>query len=137
VIILDTHIWHWWANRIPNKLTREIIAIIEQADEVAVSTISCFEMAWLVRHGRIDLGISIEEWFGEFEASDAVIFLPLTAAIARQAVALPEHHKDPQDRIIIATSLVHDAHLISLDVAFPRYQELQGRLIPAIRPPAP
>lgn len=38
-------------------------------------------------------------------------------------------HKDPQDRIIIATALVHDAQIISFDAAFPAYKELQGRLI--------
>ena len=55
-MVLDTHIWHWWINHIPGRLSSGIIDLIEQADEVAVSAISVFEMAWLVRHGRIDLG---------------------------------------------------------------------------------
>ena len=129
MIVLDTHIWHWWTNQIPGRLTPDLMTRIEMADRIGVSTISCFEMAWLVRHGRIDLGLTIDEWFGEVEASATVEFLPVTSAIARQAVALPEHHKDPQDRLIIATALAHDAQLISLDAQFPAYQELQGRLI--------
>ena len=129
MIILDTHIWHWWINQIPEKLSAATIALIEEAEEVCVSTISCFEMAWLVRHARIDLGMSFDEWLADVEASECVHFLPVTVKIAARAVALSEHHKDPQDRIIIATALVHDAQIISFDAAFPVYQELQGRLI--------
>lgn len=129
MIVLDTHIWHWWVNQIPERLSADIIDLIEQADDVAVSAISCFEMAWLVRHGRIDLGSSFELWLKEVEAAGCVRFLPVTPNIAAQAVALPEHHKDPQDRLIIATALVHDAQLISFDAAFSAYRELGDRLI--------
>ncbi len=50
-------------------------------------------------------------------------------AIAQLAVELPEHHRDPQDRIIIATAIVNDAQLISADSRFPDYEELKGRLL--------
>ena len=86
-------------------------------------------MAWLVRHGRIDLDMPFELWFSEVESSSDVRILPVTARIGIQAVALPEHHKDPQDRIIIATALAYNAHLLSFDTAFPAHRELDGRLI--------
>jgi PIN domain nuclease of toxin-antitoxin system len=54
VILLDTHIWHWWTNQIPGKLSPATIMLIEESADVCVSAISCFEMAWLVRHSRID-----------------------------------------------------------------------------------
>jgi len=47
----------------------------------------------------------------------------------RLGVDLPEHHRAPQDRIIIATVLAHDGRLISADGKFPLYQELAGKLI--------
>jgi PIN domain nuclease of toxin-antitoxin system len=129
MIVLDTHIWHWWINQIPDRLPAAIIELINQADDVAVSAISCFEMAWLVRHGRIDIGGEFAQWLAEVEAAQCIRFLPVTPQIASLAVALPEHHKDPQDRMIIATDLVHDAQLMSFDAAFPDYRELHGRLI--------
>ena len=49
--------------------------------------------------------------------------------IASRAVDLAEHHGDPQDRIIIATTLSFDEKLISADSKFPLYAELAGRLI--------
>ncbi len=129
MIVLDTHIWHWWINQIPERLSSGIVDLIEQAEEVAVSAISVFEMAWLVRHGRIDLGCEFDQWLEEVMASECVRFLPVTSQIASLAVALPEHHKDPQDRLIIATAIINDAQLLSFDKVFPAYLELQGRLI--------
>ncbi len=129
MIVLDTHIWHWWINQIPRRLSSGIVDLIEQADEVAVSAISVFEMAWLVRHGRIDLGGKFDQWLEDVIASECVKFLSVTSEIASLAVALPEYHKDPQDRLIIATALIENAQLLSFDTAFPAYLELQGRLI--------
>lgn len=138
MIVLDTHIWHWWINQIPGKLSSSTIALIEEADVVGVSAISCFEMAWLVRHGRIDLDMTLDEWLRQIEANHSVDFLPVTHWIGARAVALPEHHKDPQDRIIIATALHHQASLISFDAQFPLYQELEGLLISAnLQPSTP
>ena len=61
MIVLDTHIWHWWINQIPGKLSSSTIALIEEADVVRVSAISCFEIAWqnLSRLRRVEIFISI------------------------------------------------------------------------------
>ncbi|MBL1265410.1 hypothetical protein [Candidatus Methylomicrobium oryzae] len=43
MIVLDTHIWHWWINQIPGKLSPDIIDLIEETEAVAISAISCFD----------------------------------------------------------------------------------------------
>jgi PIN domain nuclease of toxin-antitoxin system len=53
----------------------------------------------------------------------------ITPQIANIAVDLPEHHRDPQDRLIIATALAHNADLMSSDQQFAKYTELAGRLL--------
>ncbi|MDA8413566.1 MAG: PIN domain-containing protein, partial [Desulfobacteraceae bacterium] len=58
-----------------------------------------------------------------------ISLLPITPAIASRAVALPEHHSDPQDRIIIASAIEHNAKLMSNDRKFPLYLDLEGRLL--------
>lgn len=128
MILLDTHIWHWWVNQIEGKLSQPTIDLIEEADEVAVSAISCFEMAWLVTHGRVELDMPFSEWFEGIVDAQIVTFLPVTPSIAIRSVVLPEHHKDPQDRLIIATALEHHIQLLSFDEKFPSYQELAGLL---------
>ncbi len=45
MIMLDTHIWHWWINQIPNKLSPTLCELIENTERLGISAISCFEMA--------------------------------------------------------------------------------------------
>lgn len=129
MIVLDTHIWLWWVNEDISALEPARVEQIEHGDIVAVSAISCFEVAWLAHHGRIVLPCDKEEWFEKALDGSGIVLLPVTPKIAALAVELPEHHSDPQDRIIIATALAHDAKLISLDRKFPMYAELAGRLL--------
>lgn len=103
--------------------------LIETADTVAVSAISCFEVAWLERHGRIVLPCDRSAWFEKALQGSGIMLLPITPQIAGMAVDLPEHHSDPQDRIIIATALAHEGKLMSEDRKFPLYEELVRRLL--------
>jgi len=128
MLILDTHALFWWANRTPDKLEQRQIDAIEAANSLTVSSMTCWEMAWLVQHGRIILKLSVSDWLDQIEASGVVI-IPVSRAIAERAVSLPEHHKDPVDRIIIATAVEHQAKLLSVDGRFPDYQELAGLLV--------
>jgi PIN domain nuclease of toxin-antitoxin system len=129
MILLDTPIWHWWVNQIPCKSSSTIISSIEEAEQVGVSAISGFEMAWLVRHGRIDLGMTFDEWLYQIEKAMIIEFLPIIPAIAAKAIELPEHHRDPMARLIISTALYYHAELLSFDKAFAPYQEIGLRLI--------
>jgi PIN domain nuclease of toxin-antitoxin system len=129
MIVLDTHIWLWWINGSPGKLPAYLIERIENDEEVFVSAISCFEIEWLSRHGRIELDVDLDDWFSATFLEAGVACLPVTADIARLAASLPEHNKDPQDRIIIATSVIHNANLISADRQFSLYDEISHLLI--------
>ena len=62
MIVIDTHIWVWWVHR-DEHLTRtqsEIIAASE-TDVIGVSAISCWEIAKLVEHGRLELPVPLDE----------------------------------------------------------------------------
>lgn len=89
---------------------------------------TCWEMAWLVKHGRIVLRLSVSGWLDQVEANGVAI-IPVSRAIAERAVSLPEHYKDPVDRIIIATTIEHQAQLLSVDGRFSDYRELSGLLV--------
>lgn len=81
-----------------------------------------------MKHGRIVLQLQLSDWLDQVEANGVAI-IPVLRAIAERAASLPEHHKDPVDRIIIATAVEHQAQLISVDGRFPDYQELAGLLV--------
>jgi PIN domain nuclease of toxin-antitoxin system len=129
MIVSDTHIWLWWIAEDYRSIGDERVQLLKHEDIVAVSAISCFEIAWLERHKRIDLNIKKDEWFELALDGSGIAMLPITPEIACLAVDLPEHHSDPQDRIIIATSLAYDALLMSSDKKFSLYKELKDILI--------
>ncbi len=128
MLILDTHALYWWVNRTPDKLGLRQMDAIETAESLAVSAMTCWEMAWLVEHGRIVLQLPVSDWLDQIEANGVAI-IAVSRAIAERAVSLPEHHKDPVDRIIIATTVEHQALLVSVDGRFTDYQELTGLLV--------
>jgi PIN domain nuclease of toxin-antitoxin system len=118
-----------WINRDQGHLKPAWSSCIGGDEPVGVSAISCFEVAWLAHHGRIELPEREDAWFEKALGGSGITLLPITPRIARIAVQLPEHHRDPQDRLIIATALVHQARLISADEKYPLYSELAGLLL--------
>ncbi|MEM8505056.1 MAG: type II toxin-antitoxin system VapC family toxin [Cyanobacteria bacterium P01_D01_bin.1] len=129
MIVLDTHVWLWWINEDTDQLGLTRKAQIEASDSLGISAISCLEVAWLERHGRIELPLSRSDWFERALEGSDVMLIPITPQIASISVDLPEHHRDPQDRLIIATAIVQDAFLMSSDSKFPAYDELKGKLL--------
>ena len=130
MLLLDTHIWIRWHNPQSGRfaLAENPIEEIETADSIAISAISCWELGQLVKRQRVQLDLSVDEWVAIALEGDIQV-LPVDRPIAIKASQLPEHHRDPADRIIIATALIHDASLVSLDSVFPQYEELKDRLI--------
>jgi len=130
VILLDTHIWFWWISQERERFPNAWLTLIENADQVVVSPVSCFEIALAQQRGKLDLPCATGEWLQQALTPAGVALLPLTAPISARAVALSPIHKDPFDRIIIASALEHQAQLASVDRVFANYPELNSRLLP-------
>jgi PIN domain nuclease of toxin-antitoxin system len=126
MILLDTHIWIWWLNGATSELGKNWADAIRSSPRIGISAISCFEVAWLEQHRRIELNMKIAEWFEKATTGSGIEIVPITPAIAETAVKLPEHHTDPQDRLIMATAIANKAQLISADAKFSLYRELDG-----------
>lgn len=117
MILLDTHIALWLTLE-SRSLTRKSAALLadarQQEETVAIASITLIETARLVAQGRITIQISLDAYMAELEARFTV--LPITAAIAVATTRLPASYpRDPADRIIGATALVHGATLITAD----------------------
>ena len=129
MIVLDTHIWIWWLNGRESELGASRIKKIQEADQVCVSAISCFEVVWLVHHKRVEISCPLKYWFEKALTGSGVKLLPVTPEIATLAVELHEHHSDPQDRLIMATAIKHGASLMSSDRKFTLYEELRDFIL--------
>ncbi|MDI6749761.1 MAG: type II toxin-antitoxin system VapC family toxin [Rhodocyclaceae bacterium] len=128
MILLDTHIWLDWIIRGPQYLPTAVQNAMAE-DELAVSAISCFEVAMLARRKIIELEMPVADWLQQALAPSGVRCISASCEIAALAVELSPIHKDPADRIIIATAVLQDARLASRDSVFPQYPELRHRLI--------
>ena len=129
MIVLDTHIWVKWIINGNQDLSEKIVNAMKLDTHLAVSAISCMEVSLLEKRVRLQLPLSVKDWLKEALENSGVESLPVTCEIMHKAVALSDIHQDPADRIVIATSILHDAKLASLDSVFPDYKELQGRLL--------
>jgi len=129
MILLDTHIWVNWILKGDAALPPVVVDAMQEEDSLAVSTISCFEVSLLAKGGRIELPLPVNEWLKEALDNSGVVALPVSCTIADRAVSLPDIHRDPADRIIIATALVHDIRLASMDSIFPDYQAIKKQLV--------
>ena len=129
MIVLDTHSWYWWINADHGRLSSAQSDAVRASARVGVSAASCFEMAQAVRRGKIELTVPLREWLQKALDGSLIEVLPLTPAISARAVELTDRHRDPFDRIIIATALELDGQLASADGQFPAYPELAGRLV--------
>ena len=129
MILLDTHVWVNWIVKGNSSLSPAVVKAMQQSDCLAVSAISCFEVSLLVKRGKLKLPCSVDEWLLEALVNSGVDSLPVTCIIAERAVKLSDVHRDPADRIIIATAIIHDIKLASMDSVFPDYQEISERLV--------
>ena len=117
MVVLDTHIFVWWNQQDP-KLTSHHFDIIERErrNGLGICTISLIEIARLVSVGRIILPVPIQEWFEISLAQEGVMLIPITPEIAIDAQSLPRSfHKDPADRIIVATARISDCSVVTVD----------------------
>jgi PIN domain nuclease of toxin-antitoxin system len=116
LILVDTHVLVWLDEGDPvlGATARERADQSLQDQELAVSTISFWEIAMLRQKGRLGVHRPLEPWRrGLIELG--LIELPLDGQIAVSAGELDGLHGDPADRIIAATAMHHGAHLMTAD----------------------
>jgi PIN domain nuclease of toxin-antitoxin system len=118
LILLDTHVWIWWVSN-PDLLSFQADTLINKAmveRKIYISSISVWEVAMLVVKGRLQLTLDVKDWIRSCESLPFIQFVPVSNAIAFEAVFLPgKPLSDPADRIIVATARALDLVLITKD----------------------
>jgi len=117
-ILIDTHILLWWLADDPALPPRASDAIANSDTTVVVSAVTAWEIAIKKAAGRLEAPDNL------LEAVEANNFdtLAITADHALAAGALPVHHSDPFDRMLIVQSQMEGLTLVSIDKRFPHYQ---------------
>ena len=117
MIVLDTHIWVWWVHG-DSSLSASTSALVDSSEQtgIAVSAISCWEVAKLVERGRLTLPCPVSDWLQQALSYPGVRLIELSPRICVESTQLPgEFHRDPADQIIVATARVLGAPLVTVD----------------------
>lgn len=116
--LIDTHILLWWLQDDAQLSARQRAVLAEASPEnpLWISDITLWEIANLSRLKRIELSLPLREWLERAAAPPLVQCLPITPAVAAEVAALPEtFHRDPADRILVASAKVLGATLLTRD----------------------
>lgn len=121
-LLLDTQCWLWWFAQ-PEKLTDTVIEhIADEANELWFSVASVWEMGIKTAIGKLLLPEPIDQYVSTRMTQLGAVSLDITATHALQVAALPLHHRDPFDRMLIAQAQTEAMTLVSADAAFSQYE---------------
>ena len=119
-LLLDTHTLLWFLAASPSLPKPVEASIMDPQNIVSVSIISLWEIGIKSSIGKLPLNGSIQE-MADVLASQSVGIAPITAAAVDRMMQMPMHHRDPFDRLPMATTLTLDATLLSRDAALDAY----------------
>jgi PIN domain nuclease of toxin-antitoxin system len=116
-LLLDTHVVLWWLADAPElgSVAREAIA--NRANVVHVSAVTAWEITVKRALGKLEMP---DDW-EQALAAEPFTQLPITWSHALRVGGLPDLHRDPFDRLLVAQALVEGLVLVSHDAAMARY----------------
>ena len=121
-LLLDTHAFLWWIADSGRLSARACRAIADEENDISVSAASAWEIATKHRLGRLPSADALTSDIGEYIARQGFDEMSITVADASRAGALPQFHRDPFDRMLIAQALARNLVLVSNESLFDRYR---------------
>ena len=119
-LLLDTQVYLWYLAD-SRKLSTKARSEIASAEDVFVSAASIWEAAVKVAIGKLD---AVPDDLVAGIGASGFAELPVSARHAARVVTLPQHHRDPFDRLLVAQAIHEPLHLLTADATLRRYTEL-------------
>ena len=122
-ILLDTHVLIWAVEK-PEELGKNSKSLLEDGEnEIFISPVSTLEIAQLISSGRIELNQTLNSWLKRALKNLKAETVPFTHETAETACQIPEpFHKDPADRILVATAVLKNLSLMTADERIVNYK---------------
>jgi PIN domain nuclease of toxin-antitoxin system len=122
VILLDTHVLLWWALD-PDRLSSAATVTLEAMEERGgyASSISIWELGIKVQRSQLELPITVDELARRIERGGVVELVPVETTIWLRTLSLDWSHRDPADRVIVATALMKEVPVLTKDRALHDY----------------
>ena len=120
-LLLDTHVLLWAATS-PDRLRDDARAAIEDgSSDVFVSAVTAWEIAIKQSLAKLELARPAELWLPEVIQRSGFQSVAVDQAAALRVRALPWHHRDPFDRLLIAQALEEGLTIVTRDAQFSAY----------------
>lgn len=120
-LLLDTHVVLWAATD-PGKLSAEAKRALEDGlNEVFVSVVTAWEIAIKQSLGKLELPRAAELWLPDVVKKTGFQIAEVSLEAALRVRALPWHHRDPFDRLLIAQAQDAGLTVVTYDDVFKDY----------------
>jgi len=122
-LLLDTHTFLWLADGSPNLSRTAEAALTDSSNELFLSVATVWELAIKTAYPKQQLVLAdpLDEYVARWSQAYQIHELPIRTSHALQLATLPDRHRDPFDRILIAQALVEGMTLVSGDGKFAAY----------------
>lgn len=120
-VLLDTHAVLWWSVD-DGRLSETARSVIRDGrNEIVVSAASVWEIAIKSAKGRLELPSPVEQYVDDRLRRNRWSTLAIDVRHVIEAASLPEHHRDPFDRALVAQGRVEGLPILTTDAAITRY----------------
>ncbi len=120
MILLDTSGLIYWTLD-PKMLSQKASTTIEESEQLAISSISIWEIGIKLKSGKLLLPLPLRDYVDRLKLLDRFTILPVNEGIWIKNVELDWDHKDPADRTIVATASILACPLITSDDKIRRF----------------
>ena len=120
ILLLDTNALHWWLDDPDRVGPIAVKAIEDRSNAVMISAVVPWELAIKTNLGKLKSQTLLANWDAKL-AEEGFSELPIDSSHAIRAGLLPQYHKDPFDRMLIAQAQATGWPIISADAVFDHY----------------
>lgn len=120
-LLLDTHTFLWLVQGNPSLSAAAKSAIADTENDLYLSVASIWELAIKVGSGKLVLGDALGPLIDHWMSIAGIQLLEVGKTHALLVATLPQHHRDPFDRILIAQAICEQYTLVSGDSQFAAY----------------
>lgn len=120
-LLLDTHTLLWAVDDPSQLSSQAATALQDPANELLLSAGTIWETAIKSGLGKLSLSLPFRQWMERAIKDLGTTVLPVTIEFADVQAGLPNHHRDPFDRLLVAQAQVENVRLVSIDAVFDQY----------------
>lgn len=121
-VLIDTHVFIWWTSDSQNLSPRVYSLITDLNTKVILSLVSIWEMQIKLSLGKLELKMPLPELVDDEIKRNQIELLPIDLAHIYALGDMPNHHRDPFDRLLIAQAKSEELVIVSIDEKFDGYE---------------